>query len=321
MFGKVDPDIRKARTLGASFYADVHREILRRSWHVAAPLAAEVGSVAPFALGDTPLVLARGDRVRCLSNVCTHRANLVVESATCVKSLRCRYHGRRFSLDGKFVSMPEFEGAEDFPSADDDLPEISLGALGPVYFASIDPSLDFETLAAPLRERARAWDVLSFAGAREYDVAAHWALYVENYLEGFHIPFVHADLNEAIDYGTYRTETFDWGSVQIAESAGAYYFWLFPTTMINVYSWGISVNAVRPISAERTKVAFFTWALRSERKGASADLHQVEVEDEAIVENVQRGIRSPLYRGGRYSPAREIGVHHFHRLLSLFGGD
>jgi len=33
---------------------------------------------------------------------------------------------------------------------------------------------------------------------------------------------------------------------------------------------------------------------------------------------VQRGVRSRLYDRGRYSPTRETGVHHFHRLLAEF---
>jgi len=47
-------------------------------------------------------------------------------------------------------------------------------------------------------------------------------------------------------------------------------------------------------------------------------LVQVELEDEAIVAAVQRGVRSRFYRQGRYSPARERGTHHFHRLVCEF---
>ena len=45
-------------------------------------------------------------------------------------------------------------------------------------------------------------------------------------------------------------------------------------------------------------------------------MDRVEREDEVIVESVQRGTRAHLYERGRYSPTREQGVHHFHRLLS-----
>jgi choline monooxygenase len=65
-------------------------------------------------------------------------------------------------------------------------------------------------------------------------------------------------------------------------------------------------------------VVYRTWVLDASRRGTGAggSLDKVEREDEEIVEQVQRGIRSRLYDRGRYSPAREAGVHHFHRLLA-----
>jgi len=54
-------------------------------------------------------------------------------------------------------------------------------------------------------------------------------------------------------------------------------------------------------------------------EGSAGDaLDRVEMEDEAIVQQVQRGVRSRFYRRGRYSPTRERGVHHFHRLVCDF---
>jgi choline monooxygenase len=90
--------------------------------------------------------------------------------------------------------------------------------------------------------------------------------------------------------------------------------------MLNVYPWGVSVNVVRPLAVDRTRVSFlsYVWDPKKLDAGASADLHRVEMEDEAVVESVQQGVRSRLYRHGRYSPAREAGVHHFHRLLLRF---
>lgn len=98
----------------------------------------------------------------------------------------------------------------------------------------------------------------------------------------------------------------------------AYYWWLFPTTMFNVYPWGVSVNVVVPLAVDRTRVSFlpFVWDESKREQGAGAGLDRVEREDEAIVEAVQRGICSRLYDRGRYSPAREGGVHHFHRLIA-----
>jgi choline monooxygenase len=60
---------------------------------------------------DEPVLLAKnGADLSCLSNVCTHRGNILVEESCSANLIRCGYHGRRFSLEGKFLSMPEFEG-------------------------------------------------------------------------------------------------------------------------------------------------------------------------------------------------------------------
>ena len=164
-------------------------------------------------------------------------------------------------------------------------------------------------------------------------------MYVENYLEGFHVPFVHADLNQLIDYGSYSSELFRYANLQLAlardgeaafdlppqspdhgQRVAAYYFWVFPNLMLNFYPWGLSLNLVQPQGVARTRVAFraYVWDASRLDSGAGGALHQVEMEDEAVVQAVQRGVRSRWYRGGRYSPTREQGVHHFHRLLGDF---
>ena len=352
----IHPDIRRAQTLPGWVYADraVYREAIERafvpSWQfVGTTDRVKVpGQTVPFTLlegsVDEPLVLARDrdDRLHCLSNVCTHRGTLVCEGeAVVAQHLRCRYHGRRFSLDGKFVSMPEFEGAEGFPSPRDDLPHVPLGAWEKLLFASLAPAVPLDDVLRPVRARCGflplSQAVFDPERSRDYLVNANWALYVDNYLEGFHIPYVHAGLAQAIDYGNYRTETFDGCNLQLGVAAAgeeafdvpagspdhgqrvaAYYWWLFPNTMLNFYPWGLSVNVVRPLAVDRTRVSFLTYVWDPSRldRGAGSGLDRVEREDEAIVESVQRGARSRLYERGRYSPAREQGVHHFHRLLA-----
>jgi choline monooxygenase len=88
--------------------------------------------------------------------------------------------------------------------------------------------------------------------------------------------------------------------------------------MLNFYPWGLSVNVIKPLAVDRTRVSFLSYVWRPEKMGlgAGAALDRVEREDEEVVEAVQRGVRSRLYDRGRYSPRREPGVHHFHRMLS-----
>jgi len=352
---EIDPDITRAYTLPGAFYTDgaawarLRESVFARSWQLAGDLdrAPAPGSAWPFAFlpgcVDEPLVLARtaDGAAQVLSNVCTHRANLVCVEAGRTEGLRCRYHGRRFALDGRFLSMPEFDGARDFPTAADDLPRVAHGALGPLLFVAIDgaPLMPLDELLAPVRARLSGLPLerLQFdpSTSRDYDVPAHWALYVDNFLEGFHIPFVHPSLNGVIDFGAYVTELSPWGTLQLgvardgepafdevdpvggSRRVAAYYFWLFPNTMLNVYPWGISVNVVQPRGLDSTRVCFrsYVWDASRRETGAGAGLDQVEHEDEAVVTSVQAGVRARLYRRGRYSPSRETGVHHFHRLL------
>lgn len=335
---EIEQDIRKAKTLASEFYTDARyfelskEKIFARSWQFLCR-ADEFETLKPITLLpdflNEPLLLTKSDaRFGCLSNVCTHRGKILVEESCKANLIRCGYHGRRFSLDGKFLSMPEFEGVENFPAESDNLPKIPFANWGNFLFASIDPVSPFEEFIADASSVANihSFEKAKLVSTRDYEIDAHWALYCENYLEGFHIPFVHQSLNAVIDYGSYSTETFRYSSLQTghdeAENIAARYLFVFPNLMFNFYPWGISVNLVRPVSPTKTVVEFLTYVSDDTmlNSGAGANLHVVELEDEAVVESVQRGIRSRFYAQGRYSPAREQGTHHFHRLIAEFMG-
>ena len=90
--------------------------------------------------------------------------------------------------------------------------------------------------------------------------------------------------------------------------------------MFNFYPWGLSINIITPLKVEKTKVKFlsYIWDESKLNFGAGAELDKVEKEDEAIVEQVQKGVKSRFYDRGKFSPSMETGVHHFHLLLSQF---
>ena len=339
----INADIRQARTLASDFYTDEKyferskEKIFARSWQFLGA-ADDAKTLAPRVILenflDEPVLISRAENeLHCLSNVCTHRGNILIENDCAETGIRCRYHGRRFDLRGKFLSMPEFEQVENFPTAQDDLPKIPFAVWEKFWFASINPFAPIENFIGEMRGRMSAFDFekLQFTSAKDYVVNAHWALYCENYLEGFHVPFVHQTLNQQIDYNSYATDLFEFSSLQTAltkdarnafenSSVAAFYFFVFPNLMFNFYPWGLSVNIVKPIKKDLTKISFLTY-ISDESKieaSAGADLETVELEDEAIVENVQKGIRSRFYSQGRYSPTREQGTHHFHQLIAKF---
>jgi choline monooxygenase len=369
----IDPDITRAETLPGWVYCDpavyerARERVFARSWQFVgdSDLAKTPSHVHPFTFlegcVDEPMLLSRDakDELRCLSNVCTHRGTTVIAEPCRAAHLRCPYHGRRFALDGTFEHMPEFERTQNFPSKRDDLARLSLASIpwahSPLkggasvpsagsarfHFAAIQPAFPFEELTRDMLDRVGWMPLEKFlfdpSRSRDYLVRCNWALYVENYLEGFHIPFVHALLNAALDYGEYATELFARSNLQLGLSKGgehafdpprsspdkdrkvaAYYWWLWPNMMFNFYPWGLSINIVRPQAVDRTRVSFLTyvWDESKMEQGAGAGLDRVEREDEVVVEAVQRGVRSRVYTRGRYSPTREQGVHHFHRMLA-----
>ena len=338
----VDPDITVAATLPGSFYSDttafaqLKDRVFARSWQWLGTLdeVANPESLAPRTLLpgylDEPLLLTRdaAGELRCLSNVCTHRGNLLVKAPCRGKQIRCGYHSRRFELDGRMTFMPEFKEAKDFPSASDDLPRLPFAEWAGQAFVALDTAVPFDAFLGEALASVAGDPVAQLthdtSRDREFSVHANWALYVENYLEGFHIPFVHAGLNEVVDYGSYSSELHRYSNLQLAHDKqgrlAARYWWVFPNLMLNFYPWGLSLNVVEPQAIDRTRVLFrsFVWDESKLDKGAGAGLDRVEAEDEAIVESVQRGVRSRLYKQGRYSPPRERGVHHFHRLLCEF---
>lgn len=354
-----DREIRRAWTPPTDFYTDRSiyeagiEKVFARTWQFVSDIETVKvpGQVYPYTLLEgclnEPLVLTRdrNDKVHNLSNVCTHRGNLVVEGSGNMNTLRCRYHGRRFGLDGAFQHMPEFAEVENFPSPCDNLAQVPLGQWKNLIFAAIDPVAPLEEVFKPMIDRV-GWLPLHEAKlypsrSREFLIKAHWALYVDNYLEGFHIPFIHASLNDTLNYGDYGYEKFRYGNLQVGVSSGGedifdipadspdhgkqiagYYFWFFPNLMFNFYPWGLSINVVRPLAPDLMKVNFipYVWDESKLGRGAGADLDRVEREDEAVVEMVQRGMRSRFYKRGRYSPKGEQLTHQFHGLLAEFLG-
>lgn len=263
-------------------------------------------------------------------NVCTHRGAVLLERPS--PSLRCPYHGRQYGSDGTLRIAP---GCPTLPRGED-LPLVAVETLGPWTFARI-------TGERPLPNPARWLSGLPLetlrrdpTGDRVYTIEAHWALWVENYLEGLHVPFVHPGLRATLDLGGYRTKVEDQVIIQVGVSkdppflnlpeghpagdrVGGLYLYLFPCTALNVYAWGVSVNVIEPVSATRTNIHYERWTWREVEGGPGGALDDVEQEDDAIVERVARGIAALNARGGKlgsYVPGWEDGARAFHGWLA-----
>jgi choline monooxygenase len=342
-----------ARALPAACYVEPHfatldrERVFARGWYLVGHAAqvAQAGSTLTAEIGGVPLLLTRGDdgALRALHNVCRHRAGpLACEparaaqpgaagAASCAFELVCQYHGWRYALDGRLRGAPEMGRAQDFDIGAISLPQARVAQWQGLVFAALDEHAGpFDALVAGIDARLGPAHPLASYRHRlhvGYDIGCDWKVYVDNYLEGYHVPRVHPGLNAALDYRSYTTELSTLHSLQASPldssetlygKGEALYWWLWPTTMLNCLPGRLQTNRVIPRGPGRCRVEFdFFYApgaeARAEADAAFSD--EVQREDIGICEAVQRGLASGSYTPGRLNPLRESGLWHFHELL------
>jgi choline monooxygenase len=351
----VDERLAHAETPHATWYVTAEaleaerRAVFAKTWQLVGreEQVSTPGAYFTAEIAGEPLVVVRGvdGELRALSNVCRHRAGPVATGAGHRKGFQCGYHGWTYALDGRLVGTPEFDGVERFVRSECRLPSFRVDAWNGLVFATLDADAGpLSDVLGGIAERVAHLDLgaMRLAARKDWYIDCNWKVYVDNYLEGYHIPIVHPTLNEEIDYRSYRTETFDWFSIQHAPirrkpdqrlrvtdgaSGEAQYFWVFPNLMLNVYPDNFSTNVIVPLGPERTLTVFewyFAPSTAGERDAADRRVvdetvtfsDEIQIEDIGICETVQRNLRSSSYSSGRYSVRRENGVHHFHRLLA-----
>jgi choline monooxygenase len=220
---------------------------------------------------------------------------------------------------------------------------VHVAQWGALVFANVDgkaPPLREVLEDIPARVAPFRCETMRYVTRKQWDIACNWKVYVDNYLEGYHLPVVHPGLHKELDYDNYVVEPHRWFSIQHAplrpvhggnpdrrydpaatNVAEAVYVWLFPNVMLNVYMGQMQTNVVLPLSHDRTRVVFEWYASEPPAEGDEAWTKllafsdEIQDEDIAICEAVQRNLRSRVYDRGRYSAKRENGVHHFHSLL------
>ena len=352
---RVKKDIKVAETLPGRFYKDpdifneVKEKIFVKSWQYIGHNNIMPVNINTYPFNflnnfiNEPLILVRdnNDKFKCLSNVCTHRANIIVDHPCELKSIRCNYHGRKFDLNGTFKFMPDFEETKDFPRDCENLKSFPISNLGPFLFTSLEPGFNIQEVFNEIQNRLSFFDFNSLDVRPDLSidhlVNANWAIYCENYLDPFHIPFVHKDLTKVLDIDKYKCELYENYNLQIGYASdgeeffqlpenhidfgnkiSAYYYWIYPNIMLNFYPWGLSINIVTPLDINRTKVSFIQFMLDETKydSGAGGMIDKVEREDEFVVEQVSKGLESRYYSTGRFSPTKELTIHHFHRLIS-----
>jgi phenylpropionate dioxygenase-like ring-hydroxylating dioxygenase large terminal subunit len=293
--------------------------------------------------GEAILVVRGSDNVlRGFFNVCRHHAAAVVTKCEGkAENLRCPYHGWRYDLEGKLILTPEFAGVANFDRSANGLVPVQTGEWQGWVFVKLesgDPDLT-DYVGTDLIERLEPLNLeqYSWFERRIYFLNCNWKVFVDNYLDGgYHVPHIHGGLSSVLDNSKYKIETgerFCLQSSPIASEKGevktaavrkgerANYLWIYPNFMINIYADVMDTNLVIPRGVDKTEVIFdyyFADVSASARESNLASIavsEQIQAEDVAICQSVQRGLNSRAYNTGRLSVRREAGEHLFHRLL------
>ncbi len=353
-------DLSRAETMPARWYIEPDflaleaEKIFYKTWQPVGRVedVMRIGDYFSCEVLDQPLVITRNrsGELRGFYNVCAHRAAVVAQGRGNRKSLQCKYHGWTYDLDGKLLRAPEFEGVNNWNSQDVCLQPVQVEAWGPWVFVNLDPGAapmvdTYGNIELEIEAAGFNLSQMRLVERRDYLIDCNWKVYVDNYLEGYHLPIAHPGLFREVDYDQYRVDTYRYYSKQHAPirevdpgeardrryvrsgegEEDALYYWIFPNVMLNVYLDNTSINIIIPVGQDKT-LTIFEWYFEAPGTGEGWESMQqiiafsdeIQQEDIELCEWVQRGLRSKAYNAGRFSVLRENGVHHFQSLVHEF---
>jgi len=321
------------RTLPYSWYVDpeiLRREqerIFRSAWQYVGHLGQlpEPGTFFTAKAGRMPIVVTRAkdDEVRAFRNVCRHRGFQVADGEGKRETLQCPYHAWTYGLDGKLRAAPRADREPGFDPEEGSLAQLRLETWGPFVFVNADA--DAEPLADALEHRLRS----------ESELEANWKIVCENFLECYHCAVAHPGFTAAVDVSpdAYRLATDRLTSSQFGplrteresfltggEVGRSQFHFLWPSFGINVFPGqpNLSCGPMVPLGPERTaRFLDYFFAPGVDASWVEELLEfddQIGREDTALVEGVQRGLRSGVLAEGRVLEESEQLVAHFQRL-------
>ena len=338
------------RSLPWAWYADpdvLRREgerIFARAWQYVGHTGqiAETGFFASAA-GQIPVVVtrARDRELRAFLNVCRHRGHIVASGSGTRETLQCPYHAWTYALDGELRAAPRSDREPGFDAGELGLRQIQVDTFGPLVF--VNPDLDAAPLAEALgdvpAQLAEILDVnaLEFHFRAEFELEANWKISCENFLECYHCAVAHPGFSGVVDVSpdAYRLEADGLTSSQFGplrpngdsfvaggEVARSQFHFLWPNFGINIFPGrpNLSCGSMLPAGPERT-ARFLDYFFAEEVDQDWIDEliafdDQIGREDTALVEGVQRGIRSGVLDAGRLMPESERLVAHFQALCA-----
>jgi choline monooxygenase len=337
-------------TLPADWYVDAARYERERTsvfggewlWFTTEAAVADPGAYVARAYAGWPLLVRRdADGVlRAFHNVCRHRAGpLVDDGAGSCANLVCQYHGWAYAADGRLRSARDF--GEELDPDGFALTPVNVAVWRGQVFVHLGadaPALDddlgaffAETLDFPV-------EAMTLVRAVEHQLACNWKTYADNYLEGYHIPLLHPELNRQFDAKRYRVDLGDRycrhsappraGQPPAAISpllppGNGRWLFRWPNLALNIYGDAMNIEVIVPTGPQTCTVLynhFFVDPDAADVADVIALADTVMAQDQRMVETVQRNLASGSYRAGRLSPRHENGVVQFQDLVRAADG-
>ncbi len=309
--------------------------VLHKSWQLAAHISQlkNVGDYVVHEVADQPIIVVNTESgIKAFHNVCRHRAGPLALKNGSAKTLMCKYHGWNYHLNGQLKSAPEMHTTAGFDVCDHRLPEVKTDQWQGLVFVALNPNVPPLTdLLVGIEANIHPIDisVMSFQRRDEFVLDCNWKVYVENFLEGYHLPHVHPGLNQLLDYKSYQTSLDKWHSYQFSpleQGSGfygegqAHYYFIYPNTMLNILPNRLQTNQILPMKNNQTKVIFdYYYPKQSGIEQLIAQdqtfSDEVQHEDVMICEAVQKGLNSGSYDKGRLCMKRESALLHFQQMV------
>lgn len=322
----------------------------------------EPGDAMPINILDVPLLALRDQdgAIRVFENVCRHRGMRLLAERTRVRGrLCCPYHAWCYDSSGRLVSTPLVGGPGIHSHPEVDRTQLGLLVVRSVLWRDVifvNVSGDapaFEEAHAELLARWRELEQPLFAGGADssltLEVRANWKLAVENYLEAYHLPCVHPDLNRyspldvhynIAEYGRFAGQgsrayrpMLEKSGLRFADFAGlgeqwehgAEYLALFPNVLLGVHRDHAFAMVLEPrgmeLTRERLELYYASPEMRTPayaglRAQNTALWRKVFQEDVGVVEGMQQGRHAPHFDGGRLTPVMDVPTHVFHHWVA-----
>ena len=363
------PEAYKSQT----FFEIEQERIFANSW-VGVGVTSQVakaGDVLVATVAGQSIIITRNKdgELRAFYNVCRHRgAKMVEDDCTAVRSarFRCPYHSWAYDLDGNCIGTPLFEesdipddyrgvfdmgGVDRFAKEDYPLFPVHVASWGFLIFVNLaDEPMPLEVQLGDLPQRFEQYELEKWEMVRsaEFTFKANYKLVAENYMEYYHLPWVHPELikvSRMEDHYRWQGRGMYTGMMTWPISQGddggwiglpppksfvddmrdsARFIWLFPNVSISVMPNHSFVMITRPdapdLTIEQTHILSHPESLKAD--GAEAELDQlldfwrlVNLQDIEIVEKVQAGLQMKPYRGGRMCYHFEEPLHRYQNMV------